>query len=83
MTYNIEKNVPIPEGAGKPKSEIPTTLSKMEPGDSVLFHDVSPNNLRARIHDFKRRYKNQNWNFVIRQEGEGSRCWRTEDRSTE
>lgn len=73
MDYKIQKNVPIPARA-KAKSKYP--FEKMGVGDS-FYAPVKPAGLYVAARKWAKD-NNPESRFVVRAEGEGSRCWRTE-----
>lgn len=73
MEFKIQKNVPIP-GKEKKKSKYP--FEKMAVGESF----AAPVK-QAGLYISARKWakdNNENARFVVRAEGEGSRCWRVE-----
>lgn len=73
MEIKIQKNVPLP-GKAKKKSKYP--FEKMSVGDS-FFASVKTAGLYAAA----RKWAKENHalsRFVVRAEGEGSRCWKVE-----
>lgn len=71
MEIKIQKNVPIPARA-KAKSKYP--FDKMGVGDSFVA-PVKPAGLYAAARKWVKD-NNAASRFVVRAEGEGSRCWR-------
>lgn len=71
MEFKIQKNVPIPARA-KVKTKYP--FDKMSVGDSFAA-GIKPQGLYAAARKWARDNKSDA-RFVVRAEGEGSRCWR-------
>lgn len=71
MEIKIQKNVPIPARAKK-KSKYP--FEKMAVGDSFSA-SVKPAGVYASAQKWAKD-NNADARFVVRAEGEGSRCWR-------
>lgn len=71
MEFKIQKNVPIP-GKAKKKSKYP--FEKMAIGDSFVA-PVKPAGLYVAARKWAKD-NNADSRFVVRAEGEGSRCWR-------
>ena len=71
MEFKIQKNVPIP-GKAKKKSKYP--FEKMGVGDSFAA-SVKPAGLYVAARKWAKE-NNAAARFVVRAEGEGSRCWR-------
>lgn len=71
MEIKIQKNVPIP-GRAKAKSKYP--FEKMSIGDSFAA-PVKPAGLYVSARKWAKD-NNQEVRFLVRAEGEGSRCWR-------
>jgi hypothetical protein len=72
--YPIEKNVPIPAPLVRTShSELNSTLTKMEVGDSFLINDVRKG-IRDVAHQYGREHGRK---FATRKVGEGAlRIWR-------
>ena len=73
MDYRIQKNVPLP-GKAKKKSKYP--FEKMSVGDS-FYTPGKPAGLYVAARKWAKE-NNPEFRFVVRAEGEGSRCWRVE-----
>ncbi len=68
-SYEIEKNVPVPEQGGR--SQYP--FADMQVGDSFFAEGKKPEQLQNAATHWR---KKKGWKFAARKESNGARIWR-------
>lgn len=71
----IDKNVPVPNGATGPHAR-KYPFPEMKPGDSFLFPPET--HFGAARSSACNWGKKTGWRFIVRKIGKGCRCWRVE-----
>lgn len=84
--FKIEKGIPRPKGAGRPRGECPYPFAEMAVGDS-FYVPLAGMQLRSLLRRlslqaalFRERGNNPQFAITCSSEGDGARCWRVEDR---